>query len=152
MSVFNQISEPQETYTLDQFISLKDSDKITYPKYSIMERSLTNPELVYSIDNVIYGYMDELKRYRKIVTVGMNDKIKYQYKPKLLSYDIYGSTEAYFIILAMNGMCNLKEFTLEENRFFALTPSHLAMFMNDIYNAERRHIVLNRTNLGIYES
>lgn len=27
MSVFNQISEPQETYTLDQFISLKDSDK-----------------------------------------------------------------------------------------------------------------------------
>ena len=40
MSVFNQISEPQETYTLDQFISLKDSDKVTYPKYSIMERSL----------------------------------------------------------------------------------------------------------------
>ena len=59
------ISEPQETYTLDQFISLRDADKITYVKYSVLERSLDHPEMVYSIDNVIYNYLDIINKLKK---------------------------------------------------------------------------------------
>lgn len=146
------ISEPQETYTLNQFISLRDSDKMMYVKYSILSRSIDHPEMVYAIENVVYNYMDIINSRKKTVVVDQEQKIKYQYKPKLLAYDVYGSTESYFMILACNGMCNLKEFTLEEFKFYALTPSDLAAIMSSILNAENKYITMNRSNLEIYES
>lgn len=145
-------TDPTTTYTLKQFVALKESDKMTYPNYSIMERSLTNPKLVYSINNLIYDYMTEINQLRKTVKVSIEEKIKYQYRPKLLSYDIYGTTELYFMILAMNGMCNLKEFELMDLQFYALTPVDLSNMLNEIYNAETNHININRTNLEIYNS
>lgn len=146
------ISEPQLTYTLNQFIALKDVDRIVYRRYSIMQRSLTNEELLYCIDNIIHTYMDEMKKKRKIVSVTESERIKYAYKPKLLAYDVYGSTELFFILLALNGMCNMKQFDLIERKFFALTPQDCAQFMSDIYNAEGDYLKLNRTSLGVYES
>ena len=146
------ISEPQETYTLNQFISLRDSDKMMYVKYSILSRSIDHPEMVYAIENVVYNYMDIINSRKKTVIVDQEQKIKYQYKPKLLAYDVYGSTESYFMILACNGMCNLKEFALEEFKFYALTPSDLAAIMSSILNAENKYITMNRSNLEIYES
>ena len=146
------ISEPQETYTLNQFISLRDSDKMMYVKYSILSRSIDHPEMVYAIENVVYNYTDIINSRKKTVIVDQEQKIKYQYKPKLLAYDVYGSTESYFMILACNGICNLKEFTLEEFKFYALTPSDLAAIMSSILNAETTYITMNRSNLEIYES
>ncbi len=146
------ISEPQETYTLDQFISLRDADRITYVRYSILERSIEHPEMVYAIENVVYNYLDIINELKKTVIVTQDQKIKYQYKPKLLSYDVYGSTESYFMILACNGMCNLKEFNLDELKFYALTPGDMASLMSSIYSAESRYLTMNRSNLEIYES
>lgn len=146
------ISEPQDTYTLDQFIALRDSDKITYVKYSILSRSLEHEEMVYTIENVIYNYLDIINKLKKTVVVSQNEKIKYQYRPKLLSYDIYGSTETYFMILACNGTCNMKDFSLEEMKFYALTPGDLSSLMSSIYSAESRYLTMNRSNLEIYES
>lgn len=151
MSTVN-ITDPNETYTLSQFIALKDMDSVTYSKYAVFEQSLTEPDMIYAIDNVIYTYMDELKSLKKCVVVSEEEKMKYAYKPKLLAFDIYGSVETYFVILAMNGMCNLKEFTLEQNRFYALTPSDMVNMMNSIYNAERDYLSKNRNNVGISQS
>lgn len=143
---------PQETYTISQFISAKDSDDMTYSNYAIFERSLAHPELIYAIDNVIYTYLDELKSLCKTVKVTLHEKVKYMYRPKLLSYDIYGSTELYFVLLALNGKCNLKEFDLIDRKFYALTPSEMSSMMNKISLAEREHLNINRTNLQIYQS
>ena len=143
---------PAETYTLDQFISMKNSDKITYRNYSILQPSLDDPSIVYSVDNIIYSYMDELKSYRKLVSVSELEKIKYRYKPKLLAYDCYGSTEIYFVLLAINNMCNIKEFDLKDNTFWGLTPSDMVELMNSIYRAEQQYITLNRNALHISET
>lgn len=151
MSAVN-ITDPNETYTISQFIALKDMDSVTYSKYAVFEQSLTEPDMVYAIDNIIYTYMDELKALKKCVVVSSEEKMKYAYKPKLLAFDLYGSVETYFVILALNGMCNLKEFTLEQNRFYALTPSDMVNIMNSIYNADRDYLSKNRNNLGISQS
>ena len=143
---------PQETYTLSQFINAKESDTLTYSKLSILQRSLTHPEMVYAIDNVLYTYMDEIKSLRKLVKLTLHEKTKYMYKPKLLSYDIYGSTELYFVLLAMNGQCNLKEFDLVDKRFYALTPVDMTAIINSIMIAEDENIKINRNNLNIYNS
>lgn len=146
------LSEPQESYTLNQFIAMKDLDNMTYQRYSILQRSIDNSDILYSIDNVIYTYAEEIKSKRKLVVVTEAERIKYAYKPKLLAYDVYGSTEVFFALLAMNGMHNMKQFDLSELFFFALTPIDLSTFLNDIYNAESSYITLNRSSLGIYES
>lgn len=146
------ISEPQETYTLNQFIALRDTDKMMYVKYSILSRSIDHPEMVYAIENVVYNYLDIINSRKKTVIIDQDQKVKYQYKPKLLAYDVYGSTESYFMILACNGMCNLKEFSLEEFKFYALTPADLSSIMSSISNAENKYITMNRDNLEIYES
>lgn len=143
------ITNPNETYTVNQFISLKDSDSITYQKYSVLNRSLTNDKIVYSIDNVIYNYMDEIMEKKKICTFTKEEQLKYMYKPKLLAYDIYNSSESYFIILAMNGMCNAKEFDLAEMKLNLLMPSDMASFMSQIANVEKDYIDLNRSNEGV---
>lgn len=143
------VSNPNETYTLNQFIALKDSDSITYQKYSVLNRSITNENIVYSIDNIIYNYMDEIMERRKICTFTKEEQLKYMYKPKLLSYDIYNSSETYFIILAMNGMCNAKEFDLAEMKLNLLMPTDMANYMSQIANVEKEFINLNRTTQGV---
>ena len=143
------ITNPNETYTVNQFISLKDSDSITYQKYSILNRSITNNKIVYSIDNLLYNYMDEIMSKRKVCTFTKEEQVKYMYKPKLLAYDIYNSSESYFIILAMNGMCNAKEFDLAEMKLNLLMPTDMANFMSQIANVEKDYIDLNRLNEGI---
>lgn len=153
MSEYNNSNNaPQLTYTLNQFIALKDADDITYSKYSVMERSLDNPELVYSIDNLIYNYMDEMLAQSRIVVISKAEQIKYMYKPKLLAYTCYGSTESYFVLMALNGVCNVKEFDLADLQFRALYPNDLSVIMSSIYNAESEFMTANRQNLKIYES
>lgn len=139
-------TDPNETYTVKQFISLKDSDYITYPKFSVLNRSITHSTIVYSVDNLIYNYMDEILAKKKICTFTIDEQLKYMYKPKLLAYDIYGSSETYFILLAMNGMCNLKEFDLAERRLNVLMPTDMANLMSQIANAEKEFINLNRAS------
>lgn len=142
-------SDASKTYTLDQFINTKSIDTITYSNFSVLNRSIDQPELVYAIDNLIYGYMDEIKAKRKVCTFTEEQKLQYMYKPKLLAYDIYGSIETYFVILALNGMCNLKEFDLEDQKCYLLLPSDLSSLMGQIYNAERDFRKLNRENENI---
>lgn len=151
MSGFS-INSPQETYTLKQFIALKDADDITYANYSILERSLTDPDLIYAIDNVIYTYLEEMKADAEAVSVDAEEKLKYMYRPKLLAFDCYGSTETYFILMALNGICNIKEFDLADNMFYALKPSKMSTYMSNIFNAESEYISTNRQNLKIYET
>lgn len=93
--------------------------------------------------------MDEIMEHRKICTFTKEEQLKYMYKPKLLSYDIYNSSEAYFIILAMNGMCNAKEFDLAEMKLNLLMPTDMANYMSQIANVEKEFINLNRTTQGV---
>lgn len=143
------ISEPAKTYTLDQFINIKSIDTITYSNFGVLNRSIDHPEIVYTIDNLIYSYMDELKEKRKLCTFTIDQKLQYMYKPKLLAYDVYGSIETYFVILALNGMCNLKEFDLEDQKCYLLLPSDMSSLMGQIYSAESTFRKLNRENQGV---
>lgn len=143
------ITNPNSTYTLSQFISLKDSDNITYPNFSIFNRSLNNEKIVYCIDNLIYTYMDEFNELKRVCTFTTEERLKYIYKPKLLAYDIYGTSESYFVILAINGMCNVKEFDLDNKKLYLLLPKDMSNIMSQIANAEDEYIKLNRKSQDV---
>lgn len=144
----SKLNNPATTYTIDQMIGLKNSDSITYKNFSILQKSLQDDSLVYSIDNVIYDYMDEINQYKRLVGFSDMEVVKYKYKPKLFSYDVYGSTECYFVIMALNGICNVKEFDLIDHTIWALNPNDMYTIMNLISRAEKTRIALNRDNIN----
>ena len=91
---------PETTSTIEEFISCKNTDKnIYYSELSIFEKSIDGSQVLLSY-NILNDYYDEI--FDKAVTIELTDKEynTYQYQPKRLAYDIYGSTEYNIIIFS----------------------------------------------------
>ena len=144
------INLPKDTYTLEDFIELRDSDTYTYYNLSLLFRSLDDEGIIYPLKNIVYDYLDELKAPAKRVRLTDNDFQKYKFKPKLLAYDLYGSTELYFILLVLNGTLNIKDFN--KKLIYVLLPADLAQLINAIVLAESDYISANRQKLNLEES
>lgn len=99
------------TNTVEDFIAMSGSDELTYYNYSLVEYS--NGYDMF-ITNILYDYEDEFND--QVVTLQLSDreKAKYKYKPYLLAYDIYGSTELDFIIMMLNGIIDPKDFNFNK--------------------------------------
>lgn len=145
-------SNVEETYTVEDFIELgKDIDDIQYSKFAILSKAasdVANP-LIYAEHNVIYDYEEEFKRLSLNVEMTDSEFNKYIYKPKLLAYDLYGSTELYFAILFTNGIYNIKEFNRKNIKL--IKKSDMILLLEAIYNAEQNYISTNRSNIGYIE-
>mgnify|MGYP000065565034 CR=1 FL=1 len=140
-----QILDPDKTSTVEEFINAGISDEMTYNNFSILFKSSQQDNIILSANNIIYDYMDEIKPYIVNVTLSEEEYIKYRYKPKLFAYDIYGSTELFFIVMAVNGIYDIKDFNRRNIK--ALYKKQLFELLNQIYNAESEYIQKNRSDL-----
>ena len=70
---------------------------------------------------------------------------KYRYKPWLLAYDIYGSEECDFIIMAMNGIIDPKDFELDKLKL--INPQSMSNILGRIYSANETLLNSNRSDL-----
>lgn len=142
-------SKVEETYTVEDFIELgKQIDDIQYSKFAILSKASTdivNP-ILYAEHNVIYDYEEEFKKLALEVHMTDAEYEKYRFKPKLLAYDVYGSTEVYFAILFLNGTCNIKDFDRKVIKL--LTKQNMIELLEAIYNAEANYISSNRTSIN----
>jgi len=137
---------PEKTVTIEEFIEMGAADEITYHNFSILAKFVDeNSEIQYAITNVIYDYMEDLLSRAVTLELSNDDFTKYKYKPKLLAYDIYNTTELYFVILALNGMCDIKDFTKKKLKM--LYYADMQDLLNQIYAAESEHIKYNRKHL-----
>lgn len=127
---------PQNTTTIEEFVESGAGITITYPNLSFTDM-LTNGTWV-SVHNVISDYIDELRNSCVNVELTVDQQFVYHYKPKLLCYDIYGNPELYFIILLINDMADVKEFTKPVIKM--LRKSHMSDLLTLIYNAEKKAI------------
>lgn len=142
----NDITPPAETATLADFVSAGGNDDMIYRNFSIIEMN-NGIEL---IDHcLIDDYLTELKKISTLVT-GLTDRerIRYRYSPDLLAYDVYGSTQLDFIILAVNGIATPTEFTMKGNLYLPKN-SVLKSFLSMVYNAETEYLNLNRSSQGL---
>ncbi len=139
-------TDPAKTYRITDFIDMKDNDEFTYDKLAIYMRSMNDDRIIYSSDNSIYTYLPELKNATVWYTFSDEEYLKYKFRPKLLAYDIYGATELYFIILAVNDMCNIKDFKKHKIRLFF--KSDLNDLLSQITSAEKYRLSLNRKILN----
>ena len=148
-------TEPEITKSVEDFVSLGKGDDKTYANFSIMaeiverDTSVKNvnkaTKILYPEHNIIYDYLKELKSSTVTCELTDGEYLKYRYNPKLLAYDIYGSAELYFVILAINGMCSFKDFNKKKIKL--LYKQDMTDFLTAIYNAESDYISKNRAKL-----
>ena len=96
------------------YVSIEDfilSKQDVYMSYDFMTLYDKIENGIFASYNVLNDYLDDIKKLAVDVTLTDEMYNKYQYKPKLLCYDIYGYKELYFIILVINEMVSVKDFT-----------------------------------------
>ena len=128
---------PKNTYTVENFIDAGASITLTYNNLSFIE-SINNGTIQCPIFNVIDDYMYELKRLAVDIEFSDSEYQKYIYKPKLLAHDIYKNPELFFVILLINGICDVKEFN--KRKIKLISPTNLNEALTYIYNAEKNMI------------
>lgn len=116
-----EYQKPTQTYTIDQFISCQSDSNVNYCNLSFIDRV---GRMRYTAANVISDYIDEL-RDEYCVTVELTDDElnKYSKRPKLLCHRIYGNGELFPIILIINDMWSIKQFTKKK----LLMPTKIVM-------------------------
>ena len=123
---------PQKTTTIEQFIKSGESVTITYFNMSFLDK-VSNGTWV-TIKNAISDYMTELTNATVNVSLTHDQQLAYLYKPTLLCYDIYGNPELYYIILLLNDMADVKEFTKPVIKM--LKKEYMSKLISYIYNVE----------------
>ena len=141
-------SNVSKSYTIKQFISFQSSDPVTYSALSLWVKSISDENIIYSYDNILYDYLDELKMISYNIEMTNEEFRKYKYKPKLLAYDIYGATELYFIILAINGIKYIDVKAFDKRKLRLPKANDLANIVTAIYNAETTYLNANRNSLN----
>lgn len=88
-------------------------------------------------NNIIIPYISILSKYRHFlkkytINVRMDDVLcrKYVYNPKLLSYDIYGTTELWAELLRINNCSSTIEFKFRKVKIY--DPTKLKDIINEI--------------------
>ena len=136
----SKITNPEKSYTIEQFITFKDDDTASYNNLSFRDKY---DNIIYPIKNIIDDYTDELNELLVDVVMSESEFLRYRYRPKLLAFDIYSNAELDFLILAMNGVCNMKEF--DSRSIKLIKNKDLDNFITSIFNA-------NKDDLDIYNS
>ena len=139
-------SDPYKTHTLNEFISVgKSSSTVTYYASSILDQV---KGINYSIDNIVFDYMDELKQLRVKVKLDQAQARYYMYDGVyMLSYDLYKTRDLAYLIMALNGVYNPKDFTMDT--IYIIRPNNMQEILSAIYNAEKEYIDINRSSLGL---
>ena len=135
-------AKADKTYTVQDFIDLGTSDEITYYNFSILEY-LNGFDMF--VTNLLYDYEDEITDLAVTIRLSDIERAKYRYKPYLLSYDIYGSEEANFILMMLNGIIDPKEFDF--NKIKALKPGDLNTLLGRITSVNEDYLNNNRSKL-----
>ena len=131
-------TNPELTTTITDFIVAgKASNNISYVSLSFREQ---RDGIDFPIVNILKDYLYEFKEKAVTVTLSANDQYKYKYKPKILANDVYGNPELYFVIMALNNICNVKDFDFKQLKMLSVTD--MENYISQIYNSEKANILL----------
>ena len=133
---FDGSQSPLKAHTLSEFIVAGKTltEKYQYCDFSFIE-NIDKTEFI--VKNIIDDYINELKDRSIEVRLSDEEKQKYLYNPKLLAYELYGSTTLYWIILRLNNMINAHEFNFDKSSIFLLKKSDMVSYLQSIYNSEK---------------
>ena len=131
-----------QTHTVEEFISRKFEDELTYRNLSIVDYA----DGIELIDrSLISEYLPLLEGACISYTFSTAEYRRYKYSPDLLSYDLYKTTQLDFLLMMLNDMIDPKDFNLK--RLKLPTSTILKTMLNEIYSVNAGWISKNRYDL-----
>lgn len=128
--------------TIKRFINEYNTDEFTIDKCFLKEILIKDDggKIIINDMEIFDEYLEELSS--KCRYIQMDDaKLNYfKYNPKLFSYEIYGTTELWFLILQLNEMHTCAEFDRNTLKLF---PTSIVDIILDIFELEKNSINQN---------
>lgn len=123
-------------HTLSEFIQMGSSDgAYSYLDLSFWEER-NNFEFI--IKNLLDDYIYDMLDMSVLVDLTSTDVETYKYNPKLMSYNLYDTTKLYYVILRLNNMCNIHDFTLSNKQLYLLSASDMSNCLSTIYKDNKQ--------------
>lgn len=133
-----RVSDPRLAPTVVDFILAgKETNVIRYSHLMFQE---SKDGINYVVHSVLDDYLQDMQEKAIECTLSKTERDRYYLKPRILSSDIYGTTELYYIILRINNMWSPKQFTLDNNKIKMLTKDHMNDFLSAIMRVESKDI------------
>ena len=108
--------------------------------YKELDTTDTNDKLLLLSDSILQAYMGDLMSITYDMTLTEKEISKYHYRPHLLSYDLYGTTEFWELLLEVNNLSSFTEFNINPIKVF---NGSLPEILGTILNIEKESIDLN---------
>lgn len=93
----------------------------------------------------ITGEERDLYEGYKLLSLNTKEFGMYKFNPKKLCYDLYGTTELWFLLLRLNEMHSVTEFNINPVKVFSITVLDK---INDVLNREEDRININQDEVN----
>lgn len=101
-------------------------------------------QIIINYTSVLDKYFDLITKNLTVYTMTDLDFQKYKFQPKLLSYDMYGTTELWSAILKVNNLFSASQFTQQTINIF---NSQIFEILNEILILEAPEIKKNNSEI-----
>lgn len=134
---------PHETYNLIDFITEGVDSEISVATTSYL---LNINDTIITTSSIFDSYIDFIMPNTVLISLTDEEYEKYKFDPKLLSLELYGTMELWFLLLKINRCSSLFEFKSKLVRI--IHPNELDV-INKIINLNEERLVKSRQNLDI---
>lgn len=108
--------------TFNEYIEILDDDYVTFSNGFIEELDG---------EHIVDIFRDILIDNKLFVTFDNDEKRKYEFRPKVLSNDIYNTPDLWFIILKLNNLTHPGEFEIKDG-VYLMNPKNLSKLVGSL--------------------
>lgn len=137
-------NKTEKTGLLVDAIIEAQKDEYTFLKTTMV---INVDGLLIPYETTLRKYLDYIKANSFLVKFTDEEKIKYMYNPKRLSYDLYNTTRLFFILLYINNMKSKIEF--DRDTILVPKPGILKDCIEKIKIKEQDVVDINREKNGL---
>lgn len=134
------------TSTIKAMIQNGKEEKMTSNQLSL-KTVITNSsgqKFVVNLFNLFEKYYDILLDNTVTVVLTEDEYLKYRFKPKLLSKDLYGSKDLYYLLIRLNNIYTVIEFDFKEVKVF---NTNIVSLLNEIMVLESENYIENELSV-----
>lgn len=123
----------------------KESKLTTHDlSYKKVIKNSNGEKFIVNMSSIFDRYYDILKDHVVIAELSESDYLKYRFKPKVLSQDIYGTKDLHFLLLRLNNITSVTQFDFREIKVFSKSVIKL---LNEIVILENDNYIDNEIDV-----
>lgn len=135
-----------KAYTIQDFIQEYEDETLSFNTLQFKEiiKKNDSSKMILASDTILLKYNEELRNATDLLTLSDAEVNKFAYNPKFLSYELYGTTELWFLLLHANEMHYASQFSINPVRVY---NASIVGIIDRILSLEKNFIDINRVEI-----